>query len=325
MPKKPKPESVTPAKVRELLAKAVNDLMAGIESTALSLNIKRPEKDYSLKLTKHQRETLLSHTQISGKLKKKIEEAADGTQVITFTNKELDQLHDEIGSAIIDARSSHKKRLEVVQRQVAEQFNYGLFEEPKPKTPKKPSNPPTNLYQFKITLFDVNPPIWRRIQIEDCTLDRFHEHIQAAMGWMNCHLHMFEVKGERFGPPSPDDEDLGMNFKDESKVLLSSLLPKNGSRFSFGYRYDFGDDWRHEVVFEGWPPVDPKKKYPLCVEGERTCPPEDCGGPWGYVAFLEAITDPEHEEHEVMEEWVGGEFKPEKFSAKDATRAMRDG
>ncbi len=65
--------------------------------------------------------------------------------------------------------------------------------------------------------------------------------------------------------------------------------------------------------------------HPLCVEGERACPPENCGGPFGYADFLQAIQDPEHEEHEQTVEWVGGEFKPDRFSAKDATRGMREG
>ena len=81
----------------------------------------------------------------------------------------------------------------------------------------------------------------------------------------------------------------------------------------------------HEVLFEGSPLVDPKAKYPLCLEGERACPPEDCGGVWGYGDFLEAIRNPKHEEHESMLEWIGGRFDPEEFDAKEATKAMRKG
>lgn len=321
---KPKPNKpITPAEAREKLHKAVNDLMDGIESKTLALNIERPKKMNPLKLTQQQRETLLSHTQIRGKLKKKIEEAGEGTQVINVSNNELDELNDAVGSASVDARSPHKKRLMAVQRRVVEHFVYGLLEDDTPIARKKSSTQPTILYQFKVTLLDVAPPIWRRIQVEDCTLDQLHEHIQTAMGWLNCHLHQFEIDGERYGDPGLFDD---FKCKDSTKTLLSNILPKNGKRFSFRYSYDFGDDWRHEILFEGHPPVDPKKKYPLCVEGERACPPESCGGPFGYVDFLESIQDPEHEEHEITMEWVGGgEFKPEKFSAKDATRAMREG
>jgi hypothetical protein len=319
---KPKPNKpVTPAEAREKLAKAVNDLMAGVESKTLSLQIERTKNVYPLRLTEAQRDTLLQHTQISGKLKKKIEEAGAGPQVINVTGKELDQLNDEIGAASPHAKSPHKKRLVAMLHRVAKLFVYGIFEKDTPK----PHPLPTVLYQFKITLLDVQPAIWRRIQVDDCSLDKLHEHIQTAMGWLNCHLHRFEIDGERYSDLDPDGDDYGMDFKDETKVLLRSVLPKSGRRTQWMYAYDFGDGWKHEILFEGFPPVDPKKKYPLCVEGERACPPEDCGGPFGYVDFLAAIQDPDHEEHEITLEWVGGEFKPEKFSAKAATRAMREG
>ena len=148
------------------------------------------------------------------------------------------------------------------------------------------------LYQFKITLLDIKPAIWRRIQVPDCTLVDLHEYIQAAFGWENYHLHQFDIDGVRYGQPAPDGDDFGMDFEDETDVLLSKLLPKSGRKSPWIYEYDFGDGWRHEVLFEGFPPVDPKAKYPLCLEGERACPPEDCGGPWGYADYLAAIAIP---------------------------------
>jgi hypothetical protein len=79
------------------------------------------------------------------------------------------------------------------------------------------------------------------------------------------------------------------------------------------YVYDFGDDWVHKVVVEKVLPADPRISYPVCVAGKRACPPEDCGGVWGYREFLAAISDPDHPEHEEMLEWVGGAFDPEEF------------
>lgn len=179
------------------------------------------------------------------------------------------------------------------------------------------------LYQFKITLLDSKPPIWRRIQIQDCTLDKLHGHIQMAMGWTNSHLHQFEIRGERYGNPELlNDEFEEVECVDSTRTLLSEILPKNGKRFAFRYEYDFGDDWMHEVLFEGIPLVDNKAKYPLCLEGERACPPEDCGGPWGYADYLAAIADPGHEQHEEMLKWRGP-FDPEAFDAKQATKEMR--
>jgi hypothetical protein len=192
--------------------------------------------------------------------------------------------------------------------------------------PAKKPKPTKALYQFKITLRDSDPPIWRRIQVQDCTLDELHEHIQTAMGWTNSHLHQFHIKGERYGDP----ELLNDGFEDfacidSTKTILSDILPKTGKRFSFAYEYDFGDGWQHEIVFEGCPKVDPKAKYPVCLEGERACPPEDCGGIWGYAEFLEAIGDKKHERHEELLEWIGGRFDPEAFDPDAATKNMRKG
>ena len=184
----------------------------------------------------------------------------------------------------------------------------------------------TQLYQFKITLLGSQPPIWRRIQVQDCTLDKLHEHIQTAMGWTNSHLHEFEIKGERYGDLELlDDGFEDFECEDSTTTMLSEILPKTGKRFAFKYEYDFGDSWEHEILFEGSPAFDPKAKYPLCLEGERACPLEDCGGVWGYGDLLEAIRNPKHEEHESVLEWIGGRFDPEVFDWKKATREMKKG
>ena len=106
---------------------------------------------------------------------------------------------------------------------------------------------------------------------------------------------------------------------------MSAILPKTGKRFRFQYEYDFGDSWYHEVLFEGVVRAESKVKCPLCLEGARACPPEDCGGIWGYADFAEAIQNPDHEQHEELLEWVGGRFDPEKFDAAKATKAMKKG
>ena len=171
-------------------------------------------------------------------------------------------------------------------------------------------------------MLDIEPPIWRRIQITDCTLDDLHECIQAAMGWENYHLHQFEIDGLRCGPPAPNDSDFGLEMEDETRMLLSEIVPKGGQRFHFVYEYDFGDGWRHELLFEGHPPPEKRREYPLCVEGERACPPEDVGRTYGYQEYLEAMADPKHEEHESFMEW-GGPFDPEEFDAEAVTKKMR--
>jgi len=182
------------------------------------------------------------------------------------------------------------------------------------------------LYQFKITLKELQPPIWRRIQVKDCTLDKLHEHIQTAMGWTNSHLHKFQISGEEYGDPDLLDDGFDDHeFEDSTTTKISDILPKTGERFRFEYEYDFGDGWEHEVLFEGCVRAEPGSRYPVCVEGARACPPEDVGGTGGYEEFLETIADPDHEEHEETLRWAGGKFDPEEFDVAAATKAMRKG
>ena len=189
------------------------------------------------------------------------------------------------------------------------------------KSTKKTSSKPTTIYQFKLTLLGIQPKIWRRIQISDCKLHNLHLHIQAAMGWDNKHFHHFEIKGERHGVPEHLDYDGDGSIIDSKKIKVSQIVPKDGKKIAFRYTYDFGDNWEHEVLFEGIVEPDPKTKYPICLEGERACPPEDCGGIGGYEYLLEALADPRHDEHQGMKEWVG-DFDPEKFESKIATARM---
>jgi hypothetical protein len=195
-----------------------------------------------------------------------------------------------------------------------------------PGSVSKPGEATGQVYQFKVTLLDARPPIWRRIQVKDCTLDGLHEHIQTAMGWTNSHLHHFRIGGTPYGDPMLMGENFEeFGYEDSTATILGEVLPRGGQRFRFEYEYDFGDSWRHEVMFEGRLRADPGRKYPLCLEGARACPPEDVGGVWGYADFLEAIADPEHENYEDMRGWIGGAFDPDAFSPAAATGRMRRG
>ncbi len=160
----------------------------------------------------------------------------------------------------------------------------------------------------------------------DCSLDRLHEHIQTSMGWTNSHLNHFRIDEQLYGDPLLMQENFeDMEYRDSTTTKLSDILPKDGHRFAFEYEYDFGDGWIHEVLFEGRLPADSGAKYPLCLEGERACPPEDIGGVWGYADFVEAIADPKHEEYENLLAWAGGKFDPEAFTPEAATKRMKKG
>jgi hypothetical protein len=185
---------------------------------------------------------------------------------------------------------------------------------------------PQRVFQFKITLVESRPPVWRRIQVKNCTLDKLHEHIQTAMGWTNSHLHQFRINNRRYADPMLMEEDFEeWGCEDSTGTTLTDILPADGKRFRFGYEYDFGDSWEHEILFEGVKRAKPGERYPICVEGKRACPPEDVGGVWGYASFLEAIQDPEHERHDELLNWVGGSFDPEDFDPAAATMRMTRG
>ena len=319
---------LTPQQARQKLQQGLREYLAGNNPGPIVFTLKRTKKaseTYPLKLTQHQRESLLQCTNLSRGLKKKIEQAGEGTQIVGVTWNELHKLNDEAGQAAMYAPSAHKKRLMAVMHRVVrffEEEHAEVFGMVSPKIGKQRPKKSGFLYQFKITLLDIQPAIWRRIQVPDCTLTDLHQYIQSAFGWWDYHLHQFEIDGVQYSQPAPDGDDFDLDFEDETQVVLSKLLPKSAKRTRWIYEYDFGDGWRHEVLFEGFPPSDPKAKYPLCLEGERACPPEDCGGPGGYVDYLAAIADPKHEQHEEMLEWRGA-FDPEAFDAEWATKEMR--
>lgn len=177
---------------------------------------------------------------------------------------------------------------------------------------------PRQIFQLRVSLADVAPPVWRRVLVPGgYTLDRLHRVVQYVMGWQDCHLHSFDIAGRQYGPPDPDDE---LTLRDELDCRLDDVLTK-GSRFC--YTYDFGDWWDHEIAVEDVVGAAADERYPVCVAGERACPPEDVGGAFGYRAFLLALADPAHPEHAAMGEWIGREFDPEHFEAGRATTLAR--
>ena len=177
------------------------------------------------------------------------------------------------------------------------------------------------VYQFKITLKDIKPLIWRRIQVpKTYTFWDFHIAIQDVMGWYDCHLHEFEILNSLSGTKTmigiPNEDEDFANYKTLPgwKQKISDYFLKENQ--SANYIYDFGDNWIHKIILEKILPKENNITYPLCIKGKRACPPEDCGGSYGYEDFLKIIGDPENEEYEEMLEWVGGEFDPEYFNSK---------
>ncbi len=175
-----------------------------------------------------------------------------------------------------------------------------------------------NIYQIKITLQHIRPPVWRRILISpDITLPRLHDVLQVVMGWTDSHLHAFRTRDEQYGVSNDDFPSICRNERD---VRLDQLV---GVGNKIIYEYDFGDSWKHEILIEKSLPAEKGKRYPTCVTGKRACPPEDCGGPWRYEYLLETLSDPRHEEHDEMLEWIGGEFDAEAFDLDEINAVLR--
>ena len=165
---------------------------------------------------------------------------------------------------------------------------------------------PPSVYRLKITLRDVQPAVWRLIDVlGDTTLPSLHRILQIAMGWENSHLHAFKAGSVTYGSSDPDFD---LRFTSERSVRLDEIVRAAKQRFT--YDYDFGDGWTHDVLVQSVEPPDPESTYPRFLDGRNACPPEDVGGPPGYQAFLEAFSDPNHEEHREMVEWIGGRFSP---------------
>lgn len=168
------------------------------------------------------------------------------------------------------------------------------------------------LFQLKIELDDIHPKIWRRVLVHDCTLGELHRVIQQAMGWFDGHLHSFSL-GRLYYMPYKELE-AGCEGQDEETVYLSSVFTKPKTKLQ--YEYDFGDGWIHTITFEKMVEPQPRHRYPKCIEGERACPPEDCGGPCGFADMLEILEDRKHPEYKELKEWLPRSYNPEKFDPK---------
>lgn len=179
-----------------------------------------------------------------------------------------------------------------------------------------------SLYQIKVSLKGSKPPIWRRLLVHSSmNLNAFHEVIQISMGWQNSHLHQFEKDGILYGMVDDEFENVfGPEPEDETQYKLSDLL--KSEQESLDYEYDFGDGWGHKVVLEKILPFDSSSEVAACIKGKRACPPEDCGGIWGYENLLGIISDSEHPEHKEMMQWLGDEFDPEHFCPDETNRLL---
>lgn len=190
------------------------------------------------------------------------------------------------------------------------------------------------LFQFKIQIKGITkPPVWRKVVVPaDFTFFRFHHVIQEAFGWENYHLFEFSDKeyqsNIRISVPVEDDffdPDFFADVRDASKVKLSDIFADDFRKLF--YVYDFGDSWAHEITLESI--SDDKQKQAVCLSGKGACPPEDCGGIYGYEGMKEVFrTMPESEEADSYREWLGMEageiWDAKSFDVDEVNRSLKN-
>lgn len=323
-PKTVKIENARKAKVLSDQAVQIAEWAAQVLVAAEQLGIKHKPLEHFW-LSPAQRDVLLLVPGVSKSVKGKL-----AKQKASFTVAEVAGMTMALAEDLPDGQAQKQVAVLLVTKHLMDRLQeevVGLAkpEEGKTKKPRAKTTVAT-VFQFKITLKNIEPPIWRRIQVKECMLDKLHEHIQTAMGWTNSHLHQFKIGGVLYGDPQLlyegwEDETLPVN---SLRTKLSKIVPKDGKRFQFDYEYDFGDGWEHEILFEVFLPAEKGTRYPLCLEGERACPPEDVGGTYGYQEYLRAMANPKHKRHKEFMEW-SGPFDPEKFDAKAVTKRMQRG
>ncbi len=174
------------------------------------------------------------------------------------------------------------------------------------------------ILQLKISLEGTKPLVWRRILMQNkATFLALHNAIQNSFGWEDYHLHEFRIAGACIGL-APDYKDAFDSEKpdfESKKTLLSQFLEKEGQTIQ--YVYDFGDDWMHTIKLEKILPIEKGKKYPMCIDGAMNCPPEDCGGIYGYEDFKKAVLNKKHPRHKELIDWIGGYFDPNEFDIEE--------
>jgi len=217
--------------------------------------------------------------------------------------------------------------------------------------------PTYSVYEIRITLKGTKPPIWRRVSVPaGITLGQMHDVIQIVMGWTDSHLHHFilrdkslkpskdemakaalsmlrgdddagedvfsRMRGEKYFVPkrTPFGDDTELDGQDEDAVTLAEVCPKAKSKLT--YEYDFGDSWEHVIEVQKIVKAEEGVDYPVCLAGAGACPPEDCGGLWGYYDMLDALADPKHERHEELTEWLDGPFDPEAFDMDEVNKML---
>lgn len=217
----------------------------------------------------------------------------------------------------IDVGASEKDEAGITPEEAIKELRRLLETEGRDMQRQRAKRKFSQVYQFYIVLLGIKPRIWRRIQVPATySFWDLHVAITDSMGWLDYHLHEFEMVNPRterkvlIGMPDDEYPDEREVFPDDKEKIARYFTLENRHA---QYAYDFGDGWQHRIELEKIIPRHENIEYPRCLAGRRACPPEDCGGIGGYANLLEALADPDHEEHEQLLTWVGEEYDSEAF------------
>jgi hypothetical protein len=290
----------------------------GSSKTAFQPSLSLTRERLGLKLSEGQRHTILESAELPAHLYERLADKGTEAKGTQFTLDELDELLDHVEGSVCRAKGNEKQKVLRIVEKVSQLLGSTIDPDEMPgrRLPKKTDT----VFQIKTTLRGIDPPIWRRIRTKDCTLEELHGLIQVTMGWEFEHRYRFTIGGVEYADL---DRATAEDVADACDTRLSEVLPGRNRRPRFHYEYDFGDAWIHQLIVEERFPPEEGVKYPICVAGQRACPPEDCGGPWAYPDFVEAVSNPDHGRHEETLEWVVGEFDPERFVLEEVNNELR--
>ena len=277
-----------------------------------------PRELLVLKLSEGQRASILKYASLPDSLSQRLARKVTDEIANQFTLDELDDLLDHVEMAVFRAKGNEKQKVLRIVEKVSELL--GSDVDATEFSKRRSSKKTDTVFQIKLTLQGIDPPIWRRIQTKDCTLEQLHALIQVTMGWEFEHLYRFEIGGVEFADA---DSDIDEETQDVRGTKLSDVIPASHRRPRFRYEYDFGDEWLHQLIVEER--FEPKAgaAYPVCIAGARACPPEDCGGHLDYADMLNVLQNPSDKRYNDMVEWIGGEFDPEAFDLEAVNKRLK--
>ena len=180
------------------------------------------------------------------------------------------------------------------------------------------------IIQLKISLAHTKPLIWRRVLVhKDTSFFELHHIIQIVMGWKNYHLFEFNLEGFRIGEVDEEEKSDGYGsdkILQATAVKLSDIAAQPKDHIN--YLYDFGDGWLHQIKVEKISSIDKRVTYPICIDGEMNCPPEDCGGMGLFYHCLDVLKDKKHPEHKEISSWFNKKYDPELFDKEKVNKQL---